>query len=453
MPPRPLTLLVSLLTMSAQAAPFSLDLRQRPADQQNPAPTTQQADWNPAETAFVICDMWDSHHSVTAVRRVNEFAPRLNRVLAHARSRGATIVHSPSDCMDAYADHPARENALATPTAPGTHADIATWCHRIPTEQAARYPIDQSDGGEDESPWENDQWTATLKTQGRNPGTPWLRQNALLDITGSDFIAAEGDIVWNVLHARGIKHVVLAGVHTNMCVLGRPFGLRRMVAAGMDTVLLRDATDVMYNPARWPYVSHFTGIDLVIEHIETHVCPTITTDQFIGGTPFQFKHDRRPRLAILAPPESTLRTFAHDYLGQEFSVDFVATPQTDVILQLTATTKHVPNAHLITLNTPPSAPSFTRSIRPDAGRLATSARGTPDDLADPEFKLALLNTIRWSADLAPLEALPETPDSRRIRESWSPATLTDLPQSDSLWLRTLIPAAPSPPPSFTWPSA
>ena len=47
--------------------------------------------------------------SMNAVRRLEEFAPRMNDVLKEARRRGATIIHSPSDCMPAYADHPARK--------------------------------------------------------------------------------------------------------------------------------------------------------------------------------------------------------------------------------------------------------------------------------------------------------------------------------------------------------
>ncbi|GIS57956.1 MAG: hypothetical protein CM1200mP2_01810 [Planctomycetaceae bacterium] len=58
-------------------------------------------------------------------------------------------------------------------------------------------------------------------------------------------------------------------------------------------------TDTMYNPKRWPFVSHFQGTDLIIEHIEKFVCPTITSNQLLGGQPFVFKHDQRPRAVFL----------------------------------------------------------------------------------------------------------------------------------------------------------
>ena len=36
------------------------------------------------------------------------------------------------------------------------------------------------------------------------------------------------------------RNVILVGVHANMCVLGRPFGLRQMVRGGKQVVLEYD---------------------------------------------------------------------------------------------------------------------------------------------------------------------------------------------------------------------
>ena len=93
---------------------------------------------------------------------------------------------------------------------------------------------------------------------------------------------------------RGIRNVLVLGVHENMCVLGRPFSIRQMVMQGMNVLLVRDLTDTMYNPKMKPYVDHFTGTDLVCEHIEKYWCPTITSDQVLGGKPFRFAKDQRP---------------------------------------------------------------------------------------------------------------------------------------------------------------
>jgi nicotinamidase-related amidase len=262
---------------------------------------TEQQRWDAKDTAVIVCDVWDLHHSLNAVRRLEEFAPRLNQVIAEARRRGATIIHSPSDCMAAYEDHPARQRAVAVPKAADLPRDIRSWCSRIPSEQQAVYPIDQSDGGADDEPAEHAEWAAKLASLGRDPGLPWKKQSERIMIDSDrDFISDRGDEVWSILQKRKIQNVILTGVHTNMCVLGRPFGLRQMARHGKRVVLMRDLTDCMYNPQRWPYVDHFTGNDLIIAHVERFVCPTITSDQLLGGQPFRSKSDKRSQVDIIS---------------------------------------------------------------------------------------------------------------------------------------------------------
>lgn len=259
--------------------------------------------WKPQETAVIVCDVWDYHHSLNAVKRLEEFGPRLNEVLNAARSKGMTIIHSPSDCMEAYQDHPARRRAKEAPTAPYRPNEIDDWCSALPSEKGKPYPIDQSDGGADDDAESAQKWSQKLKELGRNPGTPWQAQSKLITIDSEqDFISDRGGEVWNILESRGIKNVILTGVHVNMCVLGRPFGLRQMARNGKRVVLMRDMTDAMYNPKAWPYVSHFRGNDLIIDHIERYVCPTITSCDFLAGKPFQFSNDQRKKLTVVVSP-------------------------------------------------------------------------------------------------------------------------------------------------------
>jgi nicotinamidase-related amidase len=291
-------LVCGIISMSelSVADEFRLSLRAQTratADNQFICSSTETT-WASKETAIIVCDVWDKHHSLNAVRRMEEFLPRMNDVLKTAREQGATIIHSPSDCMPAYEDHPARLRAIAVPKAKNLPVDMEFWCSKIPAEEQAVYPIDQSDGGEDDDSLEHAQWASDLSRLGRNPELPWQKQNDMIEIrTDSDYISDRGDEVWNILESRGIKNVILVGVHTNMCVLGRPFGLRQMVRNGKNVVLMRDLTDCMYNPQRWPYVDHFTGNDLIIAHVERFVCPTITSEQIVGGDAFRSSFDRR----------------------------------------------------------------------------------------------------------------------------------------------------------------
>ena len=253
---------------------------------------TRDEKWQGDKTALIVCDAWDYHHCLNAVRRLEQFAPRLNDVVTEARKRGVTIIHSPSDCMDAYADHPARKRAINATKADFQPHDIGSWCSVIPAEERGVYPIDQSDGGEDDDPDEHAKWAAELTEMGRNPKSPWKEQTKLIKIDADkDYITDKGSEVWNVLQEKGIDNVILTGVHLNMCVLGRPFGLRQMARNGKNVVLMRDMTDTMYNPKSWPHVSHFEGTRRVVEHVEKYVCPTISSDQLIGGKAFRFKGD------------------------------------------------------------------------------------------------------------------------------------------------------------------
>jgi lysophospholipase L1-like esterase/nicotinamidase-related amidase len=296
---------------------LSLSLQSRNASGSKQSTKVQ---WAPQTTALIVCDMWDLHHCKNAVIREGEMVGRLNEVLEKAREQGVLIIHAPSSCMKFYEATPARERARLAPPALRVPEKIAEWCRQLPSEDAAPYPLDQSDGGEDDDPLEHAVWAKELEARGLNPRAPWTRQVEGLRIDQDrDGISDSGLEIWNLLEARGIQNVILAGVHLNMCVAGRPFGLRQMVRTGRNVVLLRDLTDAMYNPARWPFVSHQRGTELFVEHVEKRICPTITSDQMVGGKPFSFsKGTAGPkRLQVLLLGDSTTEASIPKLLAPE----------------------------------------------------------------------------------------------------------------------------------------
>jgi type 1 glutamine amidotransferase len=136
------------------------------------------------------------------------------------------------------------------------------------------------------------------------------------------------------MRSRGIQNVIVMGVHTNMCVLGRPFSIRQMVYQGQNVVLMRDMTDTMYNSRMAPFVHHSTGTDLVVEHIEKNWCPTITSVDLVGGKEFRFSEDKRPQIAFVVAEdeyktETSLPAFAARYLGKEFRTTFIFGSETE----------------------------------------------------------------------------------------------------------------------------
>jgi len=252
--------------------------------------------------------MWDLHHCKNATSREAEMIPRMNEVLQKLRAQGALVIHAPSNCMKPYDETPARERAKSAPKALRIPLQINEWCKQLPSEEAAVYPIDQSDGGEDDTPAEHAAWAAELERRGLNPKAPWTRQLDGLQIDQTrDAVSDSGLEIWNLLEAQGIQNVLLMGVHANMCVAGRPFGLRQMVKNGRRVALVRDLTDSMYNPERWPFVSHQRGTELFIEHVEKRICATVTSDQIAGDKPFAFSSATagKKRLQILLLGDST----------------------------------------------------------------------------------------------------------------------------------------------------
>ncbi len=290
----------------SEETPFTLDLQSR--DRGGAAKTTREV-WQPSRTAILVCDMWDLHTSPNAMTRESEMAPRMNRVIEKARAAGALVIHAPSGCMDAYDGTPARERARSAPAATRIPNQIAEWCERLPAEEGAVYPLDQSDGSNDDAPGKRAAWAEELVARGVNPKAPWTRQIDVLRIDPEkDAISDSGVEIWNLLESRNIDNVILMGVHVNMCVSGRPFGLRQMAKNGKNVVLMRDLTDAIYNPDRWPFVSHREGTARFVEHVEKHISPTITSDQILGDKkPFVFSDATAgpDRLQILLIGDST----------------------------------------------------------------------------------------------------------------------------------------------------
>ncbi|MDR3181903.1 MAG: hypothetical protein LBT89_03125, partial [Planctomycetaceae bacterium] len=143
---------------------------------------TEVQEWNPKETAIVICDMWNQHWCKGATARVAEMAPQMNKVLTAARDKGVTIFHAPSGCMKFYENHPARKRALEIEVDPVVREVLGgeNWSSGLTTEKNVKWPVDQSDGGCDCEP----------KCPG---GGPWKSQIDILTIDGEkDFITDSG---------------------------------------------------------------------------------------------------------------------------------------------------------------------------------------------------------------------------------------------------------------------
>jgi len=187
-------------------------------------------DWEAAETALIVCDMWDDHYCKRAAQRVKVMVPRMNEVLTKARDQGVMIIHAPSGTMDLYEGTPYRRRMQQALRAK-SRLPLAKACDWDPKREAA-LPVEVAKCACDD---------AELGPVVRR----FTRQHPGLDILGFDGVSDSGEEIYNFLEQEKINNVVLMGVHTNMCVLGRSFGIRQMVKLGKNVVLARDLTEVV----------------------------------------------------------------------------------------------------------------------------------------------------------------------------------------------------------------
>src|SRR4051794_15297707 len=273
----------ALATLAAQAPepsgprlPGTLSVRVRRRGEQPPGGGKVRVServlrWEVAQTAIIICDMWDTHTCNLSAQRVTVIAPRMNQVISAARSLGVMIIHAPSDTMKFYEGTPARQRMQRAPRAASTVSIAA--CPRDEAE-ARIFPIDDSAGGCDDP--------IVKKWEGPYP---WKRQHPAIDIVGFDGVSDNGQEIYNFLKQEGITNIAPMGVHTNICILNRSFGSRQMTQLAFHVALARDLTDAMYDPRTRPSVSHARGVELVIEHIEAKWCPSAFSDDLTRVTP------------------------------------------------------------------------------------------------------------------------------------------------------------------------
>lgn len=253
---------------------------------QSPAPAIEESvAWDPGKTALVICDMWREHWCKGAARRVAEFAPRAGQVAASLRERGVFIVHAPGcpdDDSDFYKDWPGRRLARAAPAVeivrpacippPGwEYVDVVESPWAAPNLlREGLCPIYDSTG-------------AGCDCKPRCvPHHHDIRQVEAIEIKPDDAIVGGLETIF-VLRERQIENVLILGVHLNVCMVGRPYGIRNLVYQNFNVILIRDLTDSLYDPRNPPYVSHSRGTEMMTEHLETFWCRTVTSDQIVDG--------------------------------------------------------------------------------------------------------------------------------------------------------------------------
>jgi nicotinamidase-related amidase len=185
---------------------------------------------DPSKTAIIIIDMWNFHWCMTATERVSAMVPRMNQVLAIARELGMQVVWNPSDVVTAYSGYPQYEKAVAV-----EHQHAPQIRETLVAKFTAPYGKCLCGPG--------------IHCRG-NYG--WDAMHPDLTIGDNDLISSSTDEIYTLLSKRGITRIIYMGVHTNVCVFGKPGAMSSMWSAGFDCMLARDLNDAFtaYEPDR-----------------------------------------------------------------------------------------------------------------------------------------------------------------------------------------------------------
>jgi nicotinamidase-related amidase len=215
--------------------------------------------------ALLLCDVWNAHWSRGETERVAELAPRINRVVKAGRDAGMQIIHAPSSCMKFYEGTPARARIQAVPV-----------MELPPLKDHPDPPLPFDMGKHDSDTGEPE--------KSRLPVEPWSRQHPAIEIDQDrDVVSDEGPAIYSLLRQRGLEEILFMGIHTNMCVMRRSFGIKNLVRWGLKVFLVRDLTFPLSHPSIPPYVNRDEATRLMVEFIEKFWCPTVESRDWAKG--------------------------------------------------------------------------------------------------------------------------------------------------------------------------
>lgn len=246
-----LSALPALALAADSSAVIEITLRRR--DETSGDPANHPVKLNPKQVAVVMVDTWNFHWCTTATERCSSFAGRFNKALPELRKLGMSVFWCPTDVADQYVGTPQRETAVAMPQIP------------LPPSRNIEFAPIQC--------FESNQCMC-------GPGIKctynygWDALASTLKIAPEDVMPEGTQQLFSVCQARGIRHLIYFGFHTNVCTTGKPVGIRAMANAGLNCILARDMTDAIsgYDPASNHHPDATT--EAVIATIERQV-PTV----------------------------------------------------------------------------------------------------------------------------------------------------------------------------------
>ena len=197
--------------------------------------------------AFIVVDTWRRHFCSTTTNRTEALCERINLALPFLRSAGVRIVFTP---YGFEGKHPKFVRVKATEmrnrtgfNPPGPPHRGTAWCDCKTSVKCGDACVDYS-------------VSPVLKLE-------------------------DGDLICN-RSVNGflpdIEYILFGGIAANLCILDRPYGVRKMMGAGYKCALVGDLSETQLLRADLTFEEEH---ELVLGYYRSHVAPVLTLGEIL----------------------------------------------------------------------------------------------------------------------------------------------------------------------------
>ena len=210
------------------------------------------------ECALILVDVWNAHYIESLTSRQNQIIQEvIVPVLGAARRAGIVVIHAPGPDV-AKSEHIPQPSWFLPgwPPVPFCNREKEYVIYRPPPVQQPHYIT---------------RWEPIRQTLAIHPLVKPLPEEPIL---------ASGTELHYRLLERRVLHLFYVGFATNMCILERTYGIRRMSQAGYNTILIRDATTAVESADT---IDGMLATKMAIREVEHRHGFTVASADFIAA--------------------------------------------------------------------------------------------------------------------------------------------------------------------------
>ena len=212
---------------------------------------------DPSKVAVLVIGMWSGHQCLVADRILHELSPKVDSFLRMCRSNQMKVIFGSSSLTKLPKYAALRKNMKGLSFAKLVDHGLSF----------SPIPFDDSDGGVNE----------------RNPNFKRddVDLHPAIEVFDTDAMSDNSKEILNYLHHHNIELLLVVGVHTNMCVLDRPYGIKNLARYGFPMAIVRDLADPMVKPDGVRVKDRDDAKEKIVRFIEQHFCPSVDSRDFI----------------------------------------------------------------------------------------------------------------------------------------------------------------------------